>query len=107
MADDPIVVTIRYQTLSGQEERTRGALQQLIATVVATEPDCFGIHLHVDPDDASRLFLYERWRSRASYSGPHLQTPHLGAFMVTARELLAGPPSIEFWTLPDDGGPAQ
>lgn len=105
MSDDPVVVAIRYQALSGQEERTRIALEELIATVVATESDCIGIQLHVDPDDASRLFLYERWRSRASYAGPHLQTPHLGAFMVAARELLAGPPTIEFWKLLSDRAP--
>ena len=102
MSDNPVVVTVRYQALSGQDERTRIALEALIATVLATEPDCFGIQLHVDADDTSRLLLYESWRSRASYSGPHLQTPHLGAFVVAARELLAGPPTIEFWNRLDD-----
>ena len=102
MTPHPVVVAIRYQAQPGQAERTRAALSTLIATVVAHEPDCLGIRLHQDADEASRILLYERWTSRESYMGPHMDTPHLRAFMVTARELLAGPPTIEYWELLDD-----
>jgi len=105
MTPHPVVVTIRYQAQPGQEQRTRAALSTLIATVVANEPDCLGIRLHQDPDDASRILLYERWQSRESYTGPHMDTPHLRAFMLAARELLAGPPTIEHWALVDDVAP--
>lgn len=102
MSDAPVVVIIQYLAQPGQEAQTRQALRELIATVVATEPDCLGIRLHEDPDNAARILLYERWRTRASYTGPHMQTPHLQAFMVAARALVAGPPTIEFWNLVDD-----
>lgn len=99
-----VVVTIRYQAQPAQAERTRDALSALIATVVATEPDCLGIQMLVDPDDATRILLYERWTSKEAYTGPHMQTPHLGAFMVLARELIAGPPTIEYWHMSKDVG---
>lgn len=100
--DNQVIVTIRYQAQPAQAERTREALSALIATVVATEPDCLGIQLLADPDDATRILLYERWTSKEAYTGPHMHTPHLGAFMVAARELLAGPPTIEYWHLFND-----
>jgi quinol monooxygenase YgiN len=100
--DSHVVVTIRYQAQPAQAARTREALGALIATVVATEPDCLGIQLLQDPDDETRILLNERWTSKEAYTGPHMQTPHLGAFMVAARELLAGPPTIEYWRLLDD-----
>lgn len=31
--------------------------------------------------------------------------PHLRAFMLAARELVAGPPTIEHWALVDDVAP--
>ena len=39
----------------------------------------------------------EQWADEASYTGPHMQTPHIQAFMARAREFIAGPPEITFW----------
>ena len=105
MTTPPVIVTIRYQAQPGREEQTRAALGALIATVVASEPDCLGIRLHQNADDVSQILLYEHWQSRESYTGPHMNTPHLRAFMLSARELLAGPPTIEYWSLLDDVAP--
>jgi len=102
MTQNPVVVTIRYQAHPEQAARARQALSTLIATVVASEPDCLGIQLLQDPDDETRILLYERWTSREAYAGPHMHTPHLTAFMLTARELFGGPPAIEYWRLLDD-----
>jgi quinol monooxygenase YgiN len=102
MAKEPVVVVIRYQAQPGQSERASTELRALIREVVALEPDCLGIRLHVDAGDATRFLLYERWTSQAAYAGPHMQTPHLGAFIAKAGEVFAGPPVIEYWHLTDD-----
>ncbi len=107
MSTEPIVVTIHYKAQPGQHERARTELRALIQEVVASEPDCLGIRLHVDADDATRLMLYERWTSQAAYTGPHMQTPHLVAFIAKAREFLAGPPLIEYWRLTDDAAQGE
>lgn len=102
MNTEPIVVTIRYEAQPGQRERASTELRALIREVVAHEPDCLGITLHADAGDAARFLLYERWTSQAAYTGPHMKTPHLLAFIAKAGEFLAGPPSIEYWQRTDE-----
>ncbi|MBC8088235.1 MAG: antibiotic biosynthesis monooxygenase [Phycisphaerae bacterium] len=105
MSQSPVVVTIRYNAQPAQATPALNALTSLIKTVVSSEADCLGIQVLQDPDDETRILLYERWTSREAYAGPHMQTPHLGAFMVAARELFAGPPTIEYWHLKSDETP--
>ena len=102
MTQEPVVVVIHYKAQPGQGARASTELRALIREVVALEPDCLDIRLHVDAGDASRFLLYERWTSHAAYVGPHMQTPHLAAFIAKAGEFLAGPPAIEYWHLTDD-----
>ena len=97
MSKDSTIVTIRYVAQPGMGAALREALQRLVATVVETEPDCFSIQLLHDPSDETRVLLVERWSTRAAYEGPHMQTPHLLAFIGHARAWVAGPPTIEFW----------
>ena len=99
MASTPVTVLIEYRALPEQIERAIAELDALIATVVRLEEDCFGIQLLQDDADPVRLLLYESWSSREAYEGPHFQTPHLQAFIVRGRDLFAGPPVIQFWTL--------
>jgi quinol monooxygenase YgiN len=40
------------------------------------------------------MLLIEEWTSEAAYTGPHMQTPHLQAFIGRAGAFLAGPPDI-------------
>lgn len=101
---DSIIVVITYRTQPDQGARALRELRALVADVVALEKDCLGIRLHRDPVDDTQILLYEQWSSREAYVGPHMQTPHIGAFMGRAREFLSGPPTIAFWQL-DDGNP--
>ncbi|MBP7777126.1 MAG: antibiotic biosynthesis monooxygenase [Acidobacteria bacterium] len=102
MASEPVVVVITYRAQPGHGPRALSELQALVREVVAREPDCGGIRIHRDPDDDTRVLLYEEWSSREAYQGPHMQTAHLGVFMTSAREFLAGPPTIELWQLEGD-----
>jgi len=102
MADSPIAVIINYTAQPGQGSRARAELTALVKQVVALEPDCRGIRVYQDPGDDTRILLYELWTSREAFEGPHMQTPHIGAFMAKARDFIAGPPTIEFWRLTDD-----
>ncbi|MEP7009240.1 MAG: putative quinol monooxygenase [Acidobacteriota bacterium] len=92
-------VAITYKAQSDQIDKAVGALTELIAIVVATEPDCFSIRLYQDPADPARIFLFEEWTSREAYLGPHLKTPHLLAFKASAGPLFVGPPERSFWRL--------
>ena len=97
MSSRGIVVAIRYRALAGREQAARAALAELVATVLAEEGACGGIRMLVDADDPASILLVEEWPDRASYLGPHFETPHLQAFIARAGEWFAGPPEIGFW----------
>lgn len=97
MPDSSVLVVIRYRALPGKGVAARAALAALIATVLEREPDCLGITLLQDPADDTSFLLYERWTSQAAYTGPHMQTPHITAFIAGAAATFAGPPDISFW----------
>jgi len=97
MTDGAVTIVIRYQAQPAHADRARDELDALIAEVVRLEPDCLGIQLFRDPAAPHQLLLIERWTSTDAYFGPHLQTPHLRAFIERAPAFLAGPPEITAW----------
>jgi len=99
MTEQAVTVLLTYRAQPGLAEVAVRELTELIATVVATEPDCRGIRLYQDPTDPTRILLCEHWTGRAVYVGPHMQTPHLTKFIERATGFLAGPPDINFWHL--------
>lgn len=99
MSSPPVTVVITYNAMADKAEQAVRELGELIATVVATEPDCFMIRLLQDPADPTRILLYEEWTSQEAYLGPHFQTPHLTAFITRAGSLFSGPPEIRFWKM--------
>lgn len=97
MPAEAVTVLIEYRARSGRSAEALSALAELVATVVAREPDCAGIRVLQDGEEPHRILLDERWSSREAYLGPHFQTPHLQAFIARAGDLFEGPPSIRFW----------
>ncbi|MEZ5312732.1 MAG: antibiotic biosynthesis monooxygenase [Thermoanaerobaculia bacterium] len=97
-----IVVLVRYRAAPGKEAAARAAIAALVRTVLAAEPDCGGIEVLHDLDDAAATTLVEHWPSREIYLGPHMQQPHLQEFIRSAGAFLAGPPDISFWRPADD-----
>lgn len=97
MPRNPVTILIVYQARPGMAEVGLGALTALVGTVVDQETACLGITVHQDVSDPTRILLNEEWVDKASYVGPHMQTPHIRAFIERAPELFAGPPDISFW----------
>ena len=91
------IVMIHYHALEGQHEAAARELGALIAEVQELESDCGGITMVRNSDDPARICLIENWTSRDAYLGPHMQTPHLKAFIQRAGSIFAGPPDISFW----------
>ncbi len=94
---NPIVVLVHYRALPDQADAARRAIAALVATVTSSEPECGGIDLLQDANDPTRITLVERWPSQAHFLGPHLQQPHIQAFIASAGAFLAGPPDLSFW----------
>jgi len=97
MAPAFVTVLISYQSQPGRETAARAALSDIVAKVLASEPDCLGIEILEQVDVPGRFLLHERWTSQEAYTGPHLQTPHLRAFIAAAPATFAGPPDITYW----------
>lgn len=97
MQPSRVTVLIEYHAQPDHVAKAVSELDALVAKVVASEPDCFGIRLLQDPDEPARVLLVEEWSSREAYLGPHFQTPHLKAFIEQAPSLFSGPPEIRFW----------
>ena len=93
---ESITVIITCQIEPGKADLARQEFTAIIATVVANEAACHGIHLHQDIDDPHRLLLVEYWESKEAFTGPHMQTPHMQTFLERANAFLAGPPVFHF-----------
>lgn len=96
-----VTVLIQCRAQPNQVAVAKRELIFIIAKIVATEPDCLGIQLHQDLDDETRFFLCERWTSREAYTRPHLQTPHVQAFIKRTPAFMDGLPSVTFWEVVD------
>ena len=91
------VVLVNYRSLPEHCETAKRELGKLIATVQAVEPECGGIIMLQDATDPTRFTLIEHWPSQEIFLGPHMQQPHIQAFIRSAGAFLAGPPDISFW----------
>ncbi len=94
---ESVTVVITCPIQPGKMEMARREFEAIIKTVVANETACHGIRLHDDPKNPQRLLLIEYWDSQDVFTGPHMQTPHMQAFLKTAEAFLAGSPEFGFW----------
>jgi quinol monooxygenase YgiN len=92
----PATIVIACQIDPSKIEVARREIAAIIATVVAKEPACRGIYLHEDMDNPNRLVLIEYWDSKETFTGPHMQTPHMQAFLQRATRFLANAPEFRY-----------
>ena len=90
-------VVIMYTADSSHLDAALPELQGIVQTVLREEPDCLGITIHQDVDDPVRFLLFESWTSKAAFTGEHMKTPHIQAFMKRAAAVFTGPPVVTFW----------
>lgn len=96
---DLTTVVITCQIQPGKAELARQEFSDIIKTVLTNESACHGIDLLLDPDNPDRLLLLEYWDSKDAFTGAHMQTPHMQAFLQRAQSFLAGTPDFGFWRL--------
>lgn len=93
----PVTVVITCSIKPEQLGFAMRELEAVIRQVMAHEPACRGIRVHQDPKNPRRLLIVEQWASEEEFSGPHMQQPHMQAFMKTAETFLDGPAEFGFW----------
>ncbi len=90
-------VVITCQIQPGKMEIARQEFSAIVTTVVTNEAACHGIVLHLEPENPNRLLLIEYWDSKEAFTGPHMQTAHMQAFLQRAETFLAATPEFSFW----------
>ncbi len=73
-----------------KKEHLAAFMPEMIANArasVADEPGCSQFDVCVDPQDKSRVFLYEMYADRTAFDA-HLRTPHFLAFDKTTAAWL-------------------
>jgi quinol monooxygenase YgiN len=97
MDTKPVTVLITCAIKLEQLATAKRELEAVIKTVLAHEPACHGIRVHEDPKNPQRLMIIERWQSEEIFTGPHMQTPHMQAFLKKAEGFLDGVAEFSFW----------
>ena len=93
---ESVTVLIACQIVPDKVDLARQEFSAIIRTVVTNESACHSIRLEQDIDDPYRLLLIEEWDSKEAFTGPHMQTPHMQAFLERAQGFLAGAPEFRF-----------
>lgn len=96
MQSRDVTVLIRMQLLPEFIQQGKGDLQELAREVRKIEPDCLAIELAQDLDDPTKITMIEKWSSREAYEGPHMQSPHMQAFIENSARYFIGPPDISY-----------
>lgn len=96
-------ILVRYLAQPGKHDEALAAIRDLVSTVLAREPACTGIEILQELDRPEAITLVERWPDRDTLLGPHMQQPHLQAFVQSAGAFLAGPPDISFHAQAGEG----
>jgi len=93
----PVTVVITCAVRPDKLDDARRELKAVIRQVMALEPACSSIRVHEAPDAPHRWLIVEQWESREAFSGPHMQQPHMQAFMKRAEAFLDGETDFAFW----------
>ncbi|MBO9662668.1 putative quinol monooxygenase [Dokdonella sp.] len=93
----PVTVVITCSIRPGKLDVARRELAAVIDKVMLLEPACRGIRVHENPEQSQRWLIVERWDSREAFTGPHMQQPHMQAFLETAATFLDGEADFAFW----------
>jgi quinol monooxygenase YgiN len=97
MTTEPVTVVITCAIKPDKLETARRELEAIIKIVMADEPACRGIRVHEDTKNPRRLMIIENWDSEEIFTGLHMQTPHMQAFLKQAEGFLDGVAEFGFW----------
>ena len=72
-------VIVDFKVKAAHLAEFRSAIDINARASVADEPGCSQFDVCVDPQDASKIFLYEIYDDQAAFEA-HLRTPHYAVF---------------------------
>jgi quinol monooxygenase YgiN len=95
-----IIVGFKFRPGTNGAALLTETMKERLPSVTRKSDGCEFVHLYADPDDANRLFLLERWESRAKYE-KYREWAMAQPGSSEAMSLLEREPT---WTYLDDTG---
>lgn len=96
MRQTAVTVLVQLRLLPDSVEQGKRDLLNFARIVRRSEPECLAIEIAHDLDDPTRITMIEKWSTRKAYEGPHLQTPHMKAFVEQSARYFDGSAEIAF-----------
>ncbi len=90
-----IVVTAAFQAMEGKEEALEQAFRAMFP-LVRTEAGVITYILHRSTNNPGRFFFYEQYKDKEAFDY-HGKTPYFKDLMVKVKDLVKGPPVVEFY----------
>jgi quinol monooxygenase YgiN len=90
---EPFIVIARAEVRPEALEIFKAAAEDCIAAT-RHEQGCLGYDIHESVTQPGRFVSYESWETRADIDR-HMASPHVVAFLETARACVSAPPVIE------------
>lgn len=91
-----ITVLVQLRLFPEYIERGMRDLMKFARTVRLQEPACLALDIAQDLEDPTRVTMIEKWSDREAYEGPHLQTPHMKAFIAESGKYFDGAADVHF-----------
>lgn len=95
------VVTVLFEVKPAHLTDFMAAMQAQAKTSLELEPDCLQFDVCADPDDPTRVFLYEIYTTPEAFAH-HLTTDHFKAFDARVADWTLAKSVARFERLGDD-----
>ncbi|MGH7125221.1 MAG: putative quinol monooxygenase [Stellaceae bacterium] len=92
----PVTYLIKFEIVPEKRARFLELLTGVL-DAMRREPTFHEAILHVDPEDGSRMMLYETWQSHADVMAVQLKRPYRKAWHDALPELLRDSRDISIW----------
>jgi quinol monooxygenase YgiN len=83
----PLHVFVRFEPLSGKEQRLREELTRVMEPTSA-EPGCLRIHLYESIREPLAFFIHSEWTDEAAFDA-HAKLPHMMRFLGLLPDLIS------------------
>jgi quinol monooxygenase YgiN len=93
----PFTMVVMVKVQEGQGKSFEKLFQPAIQAT-RKEKGCIAYDLNRDLKDATKYYVYERWKSIAALE-QHMETEHIKTLLSKLPEVLAGPPEAMFFAV--------
>ncbi len=95
-----MIITIATLISKPEKQEDLASMLAQLAAASRNDPGCISYSFHVDIEDPTTFRSIEMWESEDQMNA-HMQTPHIGAAIAAAPDLLATELQIDSYPVND------